>query len=94
MTTVVFHTSDTIGLEAQIPSSRDFSEVDKVRLLLGESETTYDAAITDVDQNTVSVPLSTIDVQRGYYEIKWRLTYADGTTEVLPPEGDTLHVTE
>ena len=89
MTELTIHPDDTIAIEANLP--RDLTGA-SVSFLFGDEETEYTAEIKDETRGDVASPLSQIDPNVGIYEIKWKITYSDGTVEVLPPTGDTLKV--
>jgi hypothetical protein len=89
MTDPVIHEDDTIALEATLP--RDLSGA-TVEFLIGEQERPVSAVIDDVTAGKVSVPLATADFDPGVTEVKFRITFDDGTVEVIPPEGDSIFV--
>jgi len=92
MSNVTIHKNDTVALEATLP--RDLSGA-TVELLVGSDEaTTATAVIDNASEGVVSVPLSAVDFETGRTEIKFRVTFADGTVEHLPPSGDSIYVYE
>lgn len=91
MTGLTIHEDDTIALTATLP--RDLTGA-SVELLVGDDERSVTAVVDSAADGDVSVPLSTADFDVGSTEIKWRITYGDGTVEVLPPDGDVVYVYE
>lgn len=92
MSNVTIHKNDTVALEATLP--RDLSGA-TVELLVGNDETTTATAVIDnASEGVVSVPLSAVAFETGRTEIKFRVTFADGTIEHLPPSGDEIYVYE
>jgi hypothetical protein len=94
MTTIETHLDSTVALRATLP--RNVSD-GSVSLLFGDAEDAYTAVIKDVraDETDVAAPLSALPLKaNSNVEIKWKITYKDGTVEVLPPRGDVLKVVE
>jgi hypothetical protein len=89
MTDITIHEDDTIALTASLPRDLTGASVD---LLVGGDERPVSAAVDSAADGDVSVPLSTADFDVGANEIKFRITFGDGTVEVLPPEGDHVYV--
>ena len=86
-----FNKEDTIALGATLP--RDLTGA-SVAFYFTEEENEFSATIKNAEEGKVAVLLSQVNPEVGYYEIKWKITYGDGTIEVLPPDGDTLVVTD
>jgi hypothetical protein len=94
MTTTEIHVDSTVALRATLP--RNISS-GSVSLLFGDTEDPYTAVIKDVraEETDVASPLSALPLEtNSNVEIKWKITYGDGTVEVLPPRGDILKVVE
>jgi len=89
MSSLTINDKDTVALQAELP--RDLTDAN-VTFLFGQEEIAYQAIISDSSNGTVKVPLSQVDPDIGHHEIKWQITYNDGTVEVLPPHGDVLQV--
>jgi hypothetical protein len=89
MTDPVLHEDDSIALEATLP--RDLSGA-TVEFLVGTEERPVSTVIDNPTAGEVAVPLATADFDPGVTEVKFRITFGDGTVEVLPPEGDSVFV--
>lgn len=85
------HPDSSIPLRRTLP--RDLSKT-AVKLLVGSDESEYDT-VTFVNRSEGIVKTATedLDLGDGRYEIQWKITYDDGTVEVLPTTPDRLKIT-
>lgn len=80
--------SDSFVLTVELP--RDITNGDTVVAQIGDSDTTQVTVPTQIeseDDNQVGIPLNSIDLDVGVYELEFEITYGDGTVENIPAEG-------
>jgi len=83
--------NETIPIEARLP--RDLTNT-SVTLLVGTNSIEYSADVYDAENGDVRVHLDDVDLTPGIHEIKWRVEYFNGDIEIIPPDGDTVHIFE
>jgi len=90
------HKEDTIAQQAELP--RDLSGA-SVTFRVGDTNPDrYSAVIQDAASGVVAVPLSQIDWDaeldggEGPVTVDFKVTFDDGTVEIVPPDGDTFYV--
>jgi hypothetical protein len=80
--------SDSFVLTVELP--RDITSNDTVVAQIGDSnniEVTVPTQIESEEDNQVGIPLDSVDLDAGVYELEFEITYADGTVENIPAEG-------
>jgi len=92
------HKDDTIAQQAELP--RDLSSASVSFRVGDENPDEYQAIIQTASQGLVAVPLSQVNWDNklsdteGSVNVDFKITFDDGTVEIIPPEGDTFYIVE
>lgn len=90
MTDITVHSDDTTAFDATLP--RDLTDA-SVEFLIGSEEShTVAATVRDGSNGKVAIPFSKLSLSPGVREVKFKITYGDGTVEKLPAEGDVMRI--
>jgi len=92
------HKEDTIAQQAELP--RDLTGATVTFRVGDENPDEYQTAIENASEGLVAIPLSQVDWDNkldgaeGSVFVEFKVEFADGTVEIIPPDGDTFVVYE